>query len=313
MAKSKELPPPSGVYAALATPRSAGSIEASAAILLDYLDNVVRAGVDGIVLFGSTGEFIHFDVAERMRVLALAIRRSRVPVLVNVSHSTLAGAVDLAENAESSGAAGVLLMPPYFYRYTDAQIFEFYQLFSVALRGRIRAYLYNLPSFTNAISPELATHLLESRSFVGIKDSSGDPHLFAELRELRSRVPFSLLTGNESLYRESRAAGADGIVSGVAAAIPELLVAMDRALRSSDEKRTERLDAYLQEFISWVDRFPATIAIKQAAVARGWSLNHFAFPFDEDTQAELAAFHHWLYSWLPAVLSECHEQSAARA
>jgi len=206
-----------------------------------------------------------------------------------------------------------LLMPPYFYRYTDAQIFEFYQLFAVAPRGRIPAYLYNLPSFTNAISAELAARLLESRSFAGIKDSSGDRRLFATLGELRSRVPFSLLTGTDSLYRESRAAGADGIVSGIAAAIPELLVAMDRAMRAGDEERARHLDAHLHEFVSWVDRFPATIAIKQAAVARGWSLNHFAFPFDEDTQAELAAFHHWLYSWLPAVLNECHEQSAARA
>jgi dihydrodipicolinate synthase/N-acetylneuraminate lyase len=68
-------PPPRarGVYAALSTPRRSGATEADAAVLLDYLDAVVKTGIDGLVLFGSTGEFVHFDAAERIRVVSLAI------------------------------------------------------------------------------------------------------------------------------------------------------------------------------------------------------------------------------------------------
>ena len=76
----------SGIYAALATPRRKDRVEPDTAAFLDYLDEVIRAGVDGIVLFGSTGEFVHFDAVDRMQTLNLAIRRSRVPVLVNISH-----------------------------------------------------------------------------------------------------------------------------------------------------------------------------------------------------------------------------------
>ncbi len=313
MAKGKEPLLASGVYAALATPRRTEAVEPDAAALLDYLDAVTRAGIDGIVLFGSTGEFVHFDLADRMRVLALAIRRSRVPVLVNVSHSTLAGAIDLAENSIEAGAAGVLLMPPYFYRYTDAQLAEFYQFFAVAVRSRIHSYLYNLSSFTNPISPALASRLLQSESFVGIKDSGADPQLFETLRDLRTRLPFQWLAGNELVYLKCRHAGADGIVSGVAGAVPELVVALDRAILSDDRERAERLHARLQELVAWVERFPATTAIKQAAVARGWPLNHFPFPLDEDTQADLAAFHHWFHTWLPAVLNECGQAAAVKA
>ncbi len=313
MAKSKQPPPPSGVYAALATPRQPTSSEADAAALLEYLDTVLRAGVEGVVLFGSTGEFVHYDVAERMRVLTLAIRRCRVPLLVNVSHSTLAGAVDLAENAFDSGAAGVMLMPPYFYRYTDNQLFHFYVEFVRAFRGKAPVYLYNLPFFTNPISPDLAGRLLRSGAFAGIKDSSGDWRLFERLSQVRSEVSFTLLVGNESLYLRGRLAGADGIVSGVAAALPELIVAMDRAVRRGDLERARHLNARLEEFIRWIDKFPSTIAIKQAAVARGWKLNHFAFSLDDDTQADLAAFHHWLHTWLPAVLAQCGDAAIVTA
>jgi 4-hydroxy-tetrahydrodipicolinate synthase len=118
-----------GVYAALATPRRAGLAEPDTAALLDYVDMVARAGVDGLVLFAATGEFVHFDAADRTHALKMAIRRSRVPVLVNVSHSTLEGALALADGAIDSGAAGLLVLPPYFYHYRQDDIHEFYMRF----------------------------------------------------------------------------------------------------------------------------------------------------------------------------------------
>ena len=204
-------------------------------------------------------------------------------------------------------AAGVLIMPPYFYHYSDAQLLEFYRQFARAIGGQTRIYLYNVPLFTNPISGSLAIHLLGTGAFAGIKDSSGDWPLFETLRDLRDKMAFTLLVGSESIYLRSRSAGADGIVSGVAAAIPELFVAIERAIRSHDCERAMRLNARLEEFTRWIEKFPATVGIKQAAVARGWKLNEFAFPLDDDTQAELAGFHHWLRGWLPGMLSECSE------
>lgn len=313
MVEDKQSVPVSGVYAALLTPRRPDSIEADAAILLDYLDTVVRAGVDGLVLFGSTGEFIHFDPGERMKVLGLAIRRSRVPVLVNVSHSTIEGAIALAENAIDSGVAGVLLMPPYFYRYSDDQIFSFYKSFVAIAAGKTRTYLYNLPFFTNPISADLGVRLLGSGWFAGIKDSSGDWALFETLKNLREKVPFTLLMGSEPLYLRGRLAGANGIVSGVAAAMPELLVAIERAISTNDVTAAQRLDGRLQEFVQWTEKFPATIAIKQTAVARGWKLDHNAFTFDEGTIAHLNQFREWIQSWIPAVLAECRQAGAGES
>jgi len=313
MSTSNETPRARGVYAALLTPRRPQTIEADGAALLDYLDRVAEAGVDGLVLFGSTGEFIHFDAAERMRVLTLAIRRSRVPVLVNISHSTLTGAIALAENAIEAGAAGLLLMPPYFYRYSDEQIAAFYSAFAKELGGKAALYLYNLPMFTNAISPHVAAELLRSGLFVGIKDSTLDWTLFERFTALRGGLDYALLVGNEVLYLRGRLAGADGIVSGVAAALPELLVAMERAIRASDLDRAKRLNARLEEFLVYVNRFPATAVIKQTANARGWRLGDFALPFDDLTRQEFTAFERWLDQWLPEVLPECTEDRVVQS
>ncbi|MBV9295509.1 MAG: dihydrodipicolinate synthase family protein [Acidobacteriaceae bacterium] len=313
MGKNDQQPSATGVYAALLTPRRPYSTEADCAILLDYLDLITRTGVDGVVLFGSTGEFVHFDTAERMRLAMLAIRRSRAPVLVNVSHSTLAGAIALAEHAITARAAGVLLMPPYFYRYTDTQIFEFYRHFVNSIGRAIPVYLYNLPFFTNPISAGLAERLFGLGAFAGIKDSSGDWQMFEALRSYRAARPFSLLVGHESVYLRAALAGADGIISGVAAALPELLVAMNRVIRSPAPEQAQRLNIRLQEFVAWIEKFPATTAIRRAAIARGWKLDHFALPLDEKTSQDLAAFERWFHNWLPSVLSECAADAHVRA
>jgi dihydrodipicolinate synthase/N-acetylneuraminate lyase len=302
MKQKRKVDLAAGVYAALATPRRRASVEADTAALLDYLDVIVRAGVNGLVLFGSTGEFVHFDTTERMRVCSLAIKRSRAPVLVNVSHSTLDGALLLAESACGSGASGLMLMPPYFYRYNDHQIADFYMQFVQEFGGQLPVYLYNLPFFTNPISPEVAAPLLETGLFAGIKDSSGDWGRFENLLAVRRVREFRLLAGHESIYLKARLEGADGIVSGVAAAVPELMIALDRAASAQDLTRAQRLNERLLEFLPWVERFPSTVAIKQAAVARGWKQQHLAVPVDA---AKIDEYHAWLSEWLPQVLREC--------
>jgi dihydrodipicolinate synthase/N-acetylneuraminate lyase len=304
MGKKEEAPLASGVYAALATPRPQNSVEGDAAALFDYLDLVQNRGVDGIVLFGSTGEFVHFDITERIRLLMLAKKRCRVPLLVNVSHSTLAGAIELAEDAIEAGVAGLLLMPPYYFHYTSCQIAEFYRQFIKEVDGKISVYLYNIPQFTNPIPPEAMEELLAGGAFAGIKDSSGDWALFEKLLAVKSAHPFQLLIGNDAIYRRARPLGADGIVSGVAAAVPELLAALERALAANQTERADELEARLHEFLLWLDRFPAPIGIKIAASARGWKLANTAVPYDEQTVAAKREFEHWFKEWLPLALQD---------
>lgn len=292
----------SGVYAALATPRRPQSIEADTGRLLDYLGNVEIAGVDGLVLFGATGEFVHFDTEQRCAVCSLALKRSRVPVLVNVSHSTLEGALNLAETALSLGAAGVLLMPPYFFRYTEDRIFAFYSAFFEASRRQIPVYLYNLPFFTNPLTAAGLHRLLVDLPFAGVKDSSGEWELFMALLAARKERPFQLFCGHERIFTRARQAGAVGIISGVSAGLPELIVRLDRAIREADETCIAQLDARLHELLAWLDRFPTPVGIRQLAHFRGWPHEIAAVPMDP---ALVSAYREWLTDWLPATLKDC--------
>lgn len=293
-----------GVYVAAVTPHRKGGCEADVAAMLELVDFLATNGVNGIALLGSTGEFLHLTFEDRVRLVQLAVKRSRVPLLVGVGHSTLEGAIGLGREAVSAGAAGLLLMPPYFFRYSQEDIHEFYVQFAAAVGSAARIFLYNIPFFTNEIAIETATSLLATGRFAGIKDSSGQYGYFERLLAVSKEKPFTVLVGNDRIYTRARQAGAHGIVSGVACVVPELLVALDRAIQNNLATDIERLEARLQEFIAWHDRFPTPVAIKAAAVERGLTVGPPATPLAPAGQKRLEEFREWFKGWLPEVQKE---------
>ena len=300
-----------GVIAAAITPRRAGSCEIDLGAALDLIDWLGARGVDGIALMGSTGEFVHFSVEERTRLVHLGVKRSRLPVLVNVSHTTLDDAVRLGRDAADAGAMGLLLMPPYYFHYGQGQIARFFTEYANGLRRSVPLFLYNIPLFAPPIELETARKLLDTGQYAGIKDSSGDwPYLESLCRYKRERE-FTLLVGNDALFLPARRAGADGVVSGISSGLPELLIAVNRAALAGDAVTGEHLQERMRELIAWLNRFPVPAGVKQVTGWRGQTVGPPAMPFDAEMLASAQEFQAWFAAWLPVVLKECGHASVA--
>ena len=272
---------------------------------LELVDFLGERGCNGIALLGSTGEFVHFALDDRRHMVRFAAKRSRVPLLVNVSHSTLDGAVDLARDAAEDGIAGVMIMPPYYFRYEQPEIRAFLLQFAKEVDGGVPIYLYNIPFFTNPLEVETAVELLNTGLFAGIKDSSGDPAYLAALPRRAGDLPVRRFVGSEAIYTEARIGGASGIISGVASALPELLVAIDRAICTGDHERARALDRYIHELLAQMRSFPLPVAIIEALRVRKQKMGAFAGPMSEETNRRLSEFREWFVSWLPEVLRDC--------
>lgn len=292
------MQPFSGVIAAAVTPHGKRGDEPDIGATLDLIDFLCKAGVQAIALLGSTGEFtsLHFD--DRVRLVYLAVKRSRVPVLAGVSHSTLDGAVALGREASAAGAAGLLLMPPYFFRYQQLEVREFYMRFAAEVSHPAPIHLYNVPAFTSEIATETAVQLLSTGRFAGIKDSSGSWDNFQALSRYKREHPYTLLVGHDAIFARARKEGADGVVSGVACAVPELLLGLDRAIARHDDTETERLDARLGEFLERIGRFPVPVGIKAALAVRGIKTGAPPVPLAAGTQAALDEFREWFRWWM---------------
>jgi len=292
----------SGVFAATVTPNRPGTLDIDYSALMDLLDFLACAKVTGICLMGSTGEFPNYSFADRQRAVYLGSKRSRVPMLVGVGHSTLSGALQIASEAIAAGADGLLLMPPPFFPYGQQEIEEFYRIFARETGDAVPILLYNAPAVTSKIDTPTVRRLVHSGHFAGIKDSSGDWSYFEELLALRREKPFALFAGHDRIALQALRAGADGVISGCAAAIPELLVAIQQS-RGNPGALNQRLE----EFLAWIERFPPPVAIKRAVQLRGQKPGEFAVPFTAERARELDEFSRWFPAWWAGVVAETRQ------
>lgn len=296
-----------GVLAAAVTPSRTDSYQMDLAAALEVIDFLNARGVRGIALFGATGEFPHFSSEERMRFAHMAIKRSRVPVIVNATHSCFGEAEKIAEDAIANGAAGLLLMPPHFFRYSAEEIREFFLRMLDEVRPQVPVLLYNLPAFNNAIPIEVALELIEQGAVAGIKDSSGNWDYLAKLVEARKKKEFVLMVGNDNLFTRGRTAGADGVISGCACAVPELVLGLNRVIELGKDAAIVSLTARLAEFIRWIETFPGPAGVREAVAVRGIKAGERSAPFAPSTEKRMEEFRDWFRDWLPMVVKEAEQ------
>jgi 4-hydroxy-tetrahydrodipicolinate synthase len=142
-----------GSYTVSVTPFTARG----AAIDLDaqrrFIDWQLECGVPGLIVLGSTGEFLAVDDAERTELVKATIDHvnGRVPVLVGTMNAHTPKAVRFSREAQELGADGLMIAPPYYYTPTEDEIFGYYRAICEAIELPIM--LYNNPVTTNVDMP----------------------------------------------------------------------------------------------------------------------------------------------------------------
>ncbi len=287
-----------GLFAAVVTPiHDDGRIDFST--FDRVVDFLVEAGASGICIAGATGEYPHFETAERKAVIHRAAQRlpPDCALLVGIGAPSMRHVVELGETAMKAGSKALLLPMPMFFRYQQEDLEAFCSHVSRALRAP--CLLYNLPDFTNGLAPATVLHLLKDEEFiVGIKDSSGHTENLAAFAEARDGEPWTLLVGDDRLLRQGLQAGWDGGISGVAGFCPELLVGLYRSFVEGRPDETARLEGLLDELISQLAPFPTPWGIRIGLAARGIDTGPLPLPVTSTRKQQIAAFHAWLPPWL---------------
>jgi 4-hydroxy-tetrahydrodipicolinate synthase len=194
-------------------------------------------------------------------------------------------------------------MPPYFFKYSQPEVEAFCRGFAEEVGKSLPILLYNIPQFTSPIEPETVRRLLDTGLFAGIKDSSGDWDNFSQLLALKAERPFALFAGNDAIALRALQSGADGVLSGCASAIPEILSQLYKAAAAGDTNSAERWQARLDEFIRWIEQFPAPVGIKRALHVRKQHGGDFSTPLAPQTAAKLEEFTAWFKTWFSGAVS----------
>ena len=224
----------SGVFAAVATPFAADG-EVDEQRLRQLVDDVVADGVHGLVPVGSTGEFASLTGDERRRILEVVIEQAagRVPVVAHTGAMTSKEAIDLSRHAEQTGAAGLLLLPPYKDRLSIEETTAYFS--SVADTTSLPVVIYNLPLATGVnLTPEDVVGMVEaSPNIAYVKDTCGDWHQLTRSIHDYSDV-YSTLIGWDTMYLGALVEGAAGCILGVTNLTAKPFVSIYDAVRSGD-------------------------------------------------------------------------------
>ncbi len=221
--------PPSlhGVFAPILTPLD-GELRPDVSRMAEHARWLLDNGCHGLVIFGTTGEATSFAPAERMATLEglLAAGLPGERLLVGTGACSVPEAATLTQHAVAQGCAGVLMLPPFYYKNVpDDGIFQhFAQVIHRVGDDRLRIYLYHIPQFSGVpFSLDLIQRLVEAfpGTVAGIKDSSGD---WKNLRTILERFPgFGTFSGTEAFLLQTLRAGGMGTISAVANVIPDRL------------------------------------------------------------------------------------------
>lgn len=268
-----------GIFVPHVTPFNENE-EINEEVLRELVNYFIDAGLHGLVTLGSNGEFPYLSFEEKLRVLKIVVDEvnNRVPVISGVGAPSTKETIRFAKEAWNIGAEAFLVVPPYYFKPNDKEVFAHYSRVAEKIDAPI--ILYNVPKFTGYnISLNVIERLVEEySSIIGIKDSSGSIGRIAELiRRVGDKI--SILGGTGDVIYPTLTLGGHGAVVAIANVAPRMCVELYNAFQEKrfDEAKLLQVKLnYLNEIV--VKKYNQLSAIKEAMNLQGLKVGCPRYP-----------------------------------
>jgi len=224
-----------GTYTAIVTPFKNREVDGAA--LEGLIKIQARAGVDGIVPVGTTGESPTVNYEEHIHIIKLSVKfaGNRMRVLAGTGGNSTSEAIYLTEQAEKAGAHGSLQVAPYYNKPTQEGLFQHFR--EVARKTKLPIVLYSIPGRCGVeIAVDTVKRLVrECKNIIGIKEAGGNPDRVSQLREALG-ARFEIMSGDDSLTLAFMAVGAQGVISVASNVIPRQMAQMVKAFAAGQSR-----------------------------------------------------------------------------
>ena len=252
-----------GLCTALVTPFRDGGVD------YEMLERLIRrqadAGVDAIVLAGTTGESPTLTLAEKLEIFrrGVAAAEGRCAVIAGTGSNSTAKAVELSRLAADTGVDGLLVVTPYYNKATQPGLVKHYQ--AVCDAAGLPVIVYNVPSRTGLdIKVDTCKILSRMGGIAGIKEASGDISKAGKIiAACGDELP--LYTGNDDQTVPSMALGGRGVISVASNVVPEQMAQLVYAARVGDYRqaadRNRRLLPLMELLFCQVNPIPVKAAM----------------------------------------------------
>jgi len=232
----------------------------------------IKGGLQGILAFGSNGEFYQIEEDEMFRGFEIMKDQAagRVPVYFGIGAINTKKCIRLARWAAEHGAAGVSVLQPMFLKPTEEELFEHFKAIAEAV-PETPVLLYNNPGRTGyTLSANLVERLAhEVKNIVGMKDTSGDITQTQEFIRRNRDVDFKVFGGKDTLLYVSMCIGAVGGVCTAGNFMPELIEDVYKKYVEGDLEGSKEAQFKLNPVRLAMDIASFPVAAKDMAAIRG--------------------------------------------
>lgn len=236
-----------GSYGVTVTPFTADGSQIDYKALAAFIEWQIEAGSPGIIILGTTGEFLTISDDERTQYIETTVKlvNGRIDVLVGTMDAHTPNAVRYTREAEALGADGFMIAPPYYYTPTEDEIFNYYRAISESTSLPIM--LYNNPVTTNVdMSAALVARMTKAFDNVRyIKEASMDVGRIYDIVEGTQGV-MNVFAGERPV--ESFLLGAVGYVNPYANYIPRASTRLWEALVEGKLQEAGKIQAMISSF-----------------------------------------------------------------
>lgn len=273
------------VLTAMVTPFARdGSLDVDRAAAL--AERLVDLGNDGLVISGTTGESPTTSDAEKDALLRAVVEAvgTRAHVVAGVGTYDTAHTVDTARAAEKAGAAGLLVVSPYYSKPPQAGLVAHFT--AVADATGLPVMLYDIPGRTGvAIETETLLRLAEHPSIVANKDAKGD---LLAAQQVIAGSDLAVYCGDDALNLPLLAVGAVGFVSVTGHLIPDRHAAMIEAYLAGEVGKAREInDDCLPVTIGVMTRTQGAIMVKAALGLVGFPVGSTRLPLVDATAEQV--------------------------
>jgi 4-hydroxy-tetrahydrodipicolinate synthase len=231
---------------------------------------LLKSGCAGLAVFGTNSEANSMSVAEKKALLE-ALVAGGVPasaLMPGTGHCALSDSIEMTRAAVELGCAGVLMLPPFYYKgVSDEGLYRnFAEVIERVGDERLQLYLYHIPPVAQvAITLPLIERLLSKYPGIvaGVKDSSGDWSNTKAMLDAFAKEGFDVFAGSEVFLLDNMRHGGKGCITATGNINPGPIANVYRNWRSTD---AERLQAGISATRKIVQKQPMIPALK-AAVA----------------------------------------------
>lgn len=266
-----------GTYTAIITPFQNGKIDEPA--LSHLIKTQIKAGVDGIVPVGTTGESptVSFDEHIFLIEFSVKVAAGKIKVLAGTGGNSTDEAIYLTKAAEKSGADGSLQVAPYYNKPTQEGLFQHFR--AIAKATKLPIILYSIPGRCGVeIGVETTQRLArDCKNIVGMKEAGGNADRVSQLRAALGEK-FIILSGDDSLTLPFMSVGAQGVISVASNVIPREVSQMVKLFAAG--KSAAALRIHQKFYPLFKDLFIETnpVPVKTALAMMGQMKEEFRLP-----------------------------------